>query len=162
MDGYPNGRTCRVLLEIKMLKLAKNRVSNSALDSKLGIGQAWVRIATDTCSLAELQFQLFQLDAKTWLATTGLTLAALALGLVFALSGVFALFGVAIVGLTLTGLHLLWSLLIVGGVAILAGGLLTFIAISRLRRSLAVFKRSQTEMAQNLHWLKKQFSDNHQ
>ncbi len=145
-----------------MLKLANPRVPFQKAGSKPGIRQSWIRVASDSFLLAELQFQLFQLDAKTWFGTTGLTLATFAVGTVFVLSGLLALSGAAVIGLTFTGMHLLWAVLIVGGTGLLVGGLLILAAISRLRRTLTVFERSQTEMANNLEWLKKQFSENAQ
>ena len=141
-----------------MITLTNNRKYDQSSGKKPGIGQRWIRVASDSFSLAELQFQLFQLDAKMWVGASGLTLATLAFGIVFALSGLLVLFGAATIGLTLLGMHLFWALLCVGGAGLLAGGLLILLAVSRLRRTFAVFERSRTEMANNMEWLKKQFS----
>jgi hypothetical protein len=141
-----------------MITLTNNRKPNQSSGNKPGIGKRWIRVASDSFSLAELQFQLFQLDAKTWVGASGVTLVTFAFGIVFALSGLLVLFGAAAIGLTLLGMHLFWALLSVGGAGLLAGGLLVLLAVSRLRRTFAVFERSRTEMANNMEWLKKQFS----
>ncbi len=142
-----------------MIKLATHDVPFQRAEAKRGIGRAWIRVAGDSFSLAGLQLRLFQLDAKSWLGKTRLTLCLFAFGIIFALSGLLGLLGAAVIGLTMTGMHLLWALMIVGGAGLLAGGLLVFSAISRLRSSFDVFERSRTEMANNLEWLRKHFSE---
>ncbi|MEQ1903796.1 MAG: phage holin family protein [Pirellulaceae bacterium] len=143
-----------------MITLA-NRIASDR-KSGAGIARGWVGIFKNSLSLAGLQLQLLKLDAKEWLGRSTAAITTLAIGGLLVMAATPVLLAAAVVGLTLAGLELIWALLIVGGVALILGGLLVLGAISSLQSSISAFDRSHRELNNNLTWLNDQFPSRHE
>ena len=133
--------------------------SQPASNRQTGLFGCWKRVASDSLSLAGLQLKLFKVDVAQWLWRIRFAIALLAVGTALAVGALTLLLLAGVVGLTMAGLHQIWSLVIVGGAALLIGGVLVSFAIGRLARANNSFDRSQSELDENLNWLQDQFSD---
>ncbi len=127
---------------------------------KKGYFRNWKRLASDTWSLAGLQSRLFQLDSAAWVNRTRMAVVAAIVGGLLAVSAMPVLLVAAAIGMNSAGLHLGWSMLIAGGTAAVAGAVMLYIALSKMKQSFNSFQRSREELASNLTWLKDQFSGN--
>lgn len=140
--------------------MTENRMRTS-LSSNTGsqsLVAGWKNLAGDVLSLAGLQLRLFKVDSAQWLTRTKWSIPLLVTGLAFFAGAIPVLMFAGVAALKLAGIGELWSLLIVGGVALTIGCLSVAIAARRLRHALSTFNRSYDEMAENLEWLKSQLS----
>jgi len=119
-------------------------------------------LGADLIHLAELQLELFSVDAKD----AGRR--AYAPGLLTILGTAFLMGScpLALLGLSWwltehTTLSLAASSLTIAGVGLVVAGILFFVAWKGFKSSVALLNRSRTELHSNLEWIKKLLSEKH-
>ena len=115
-------------------------------------------LASDLLALAELQWELFTLDAGAAAKRSAVAVALVVAGAVFALSSLPVLLVAVGYALMLAGLYGWAAFGIAFLVGLLLGGGLAWWGFRRLASALAVFGRSRREFGRNLRFVKQSLS----
>lgn len=142
-----------------MISLANRTLrSQPASSGRGGLFTCGKRLVSDSLSLAGLQLKLLKVDSEHWLQRVRFAVALLAVGMALAVCALPLLLLAGVIGLTMVGLPQIWSLVIVGGAALLVAGVLISIAARRLLSASCSFERSRTELDENMNWLQDQLT----
>ncbi|NLS94722.1 MAG: hypothetical protein GXX96_21415 [Planctomycetaceae bacterium] len=128
------------------------RLENSAAAN---VGRLLHRLA----DLAELQIELFKIDARDGFKALAAPLALIASGILLASAGVVVLLLALARVLMQAGLTEAASLAAAAIVGLLLASAIVWIALGLLRKAVAAFERSGTELRRNAAWFKTTFLD---
>jgi hypothetical protein len=109
----------------------------------------------DALTLAELQVELLKVDLRDARKGAALALALIGIGAVLALGSIPILLFAAAQGLVVgLGWPAPWAYLAVGGVSVLAAGLLVWTGTRHASGAMGTLQRSKTEFTETLRWFK--------
>jgi uncharacterized membrane protein YqjE len=120
-----------------------------------GVVGSIAEFGNDVATLAELQAKLAALDLQECSRRAAAPLAAVAVGLGVMLAALtVALLGVADLLARALGIAEGWTMLMTAAAALLVAGLVLFLSVQGLTRSLEPLRRSREELVRNLSWVR--------
>lgn len=121
----------------------------------IGVVGSIADFGNDVATLIELQAKLAALDAKECVASATFPVVVIAVALVVVLAAVpVVLLGVAYLLAMALNIAPGWAMLLTGLLALAVAGLVGFLSVKEITRSLEPLRRSREELVRNLAWVR--------